>query len=149
MPATTANVYAVRDEFPLATLDAPVIARACREEAYPVYVTSQRGHLLQHLAALLADTETTAFIFDGAIESLYGAELLQLARTAGCDALARSVPPGERSKSLPQATALLEWLATSRLGRRDVIVNVGGGVVCDVGGWVASTYMRGVPYVNV
>jgi 3-dehydroquinate synthase len=35
------------------------------------------------------------------------------------------------------------------MGRRDVVVAFGGGVICDLGGWVASGYMRGLPYVNV
>jgi 3-dehydroquinate synthase len=59
------------------------------------------------------------------------------------------VPPGEGSKSLSRACALWDWLAGSELARRDVLVNFGGGVIADLGGWVASAYMRGLPYVNV
>jgi 3-dehydroquinate synthase len=44
---------------------------------------------------------------------------------------------------------LLDWLTGTLLTRRDVIVTFGGGVVIDMGGWVASSYMRGVPYVNL
>ena len=44
---------------------------------------------------------------------------------------------------------LWDWLADHDVARRDVIVNLGGGVVADLGGWVAGTYMRGLPYVNV
>jgi len=58
------------------------------------------------------------------------------------------VPAGERSKSLQTACRLLDRLAESDVGRRDVLLAVGGGVVTDVAGWVASTYMRGIPYVN-
>jgi 3-dehydroquinate synthase len=61
----------------------------------------------------------------------------------------RSVPAGEASKSIEQAIALWDWLARSDLARRDVVIAFGGGVVADLGGWVASGYMRGVPYVNV
>ena len=59
------------------------------------------------------------------------------------------MPAGERHKTLRQAFELLDWLTGTQLGRRDVIVTFGGGVVIDMGGWVASSYMRGVPYVNV
>jgi 3-dehydroquinate synthase len=59
------------------------------------------------------------------------------------------IPAGEKGKSLDQAVGLWNWLARGELGRRDVLVNLGGGVICDLGGWVASAYMRGVPYVNV
>jgi 3-dehydroquinate synthase len=63
--------------------------------------------------------------------------------------LARAVPGGETSKSLARAVELWDWLARSPIARRDAIVNLGGGVVCDLGGWVASGYMRGLPYVNL
>jgi 3-dehydroquinate synthase len=59
------------------------------------------------------------------------------------------VPAGEASKSLEQAVRLWGWLARSTLARRDVILALGGGVVADLGGWVASAYMRGIPYVNL
>jgi 3-dehydroquinate synthase len=60
-----------------------------------------------------------------------------------------AVPPGEGSKSLARACGLWDWLAGSRLARRDVLVNFGGGVIADLGGWVASAYMRGLPYLNL
>ena len=44
---------------------------------------------------------------------------------------------------------LWNWLAHTGLGRRDVVITFGGGVINDLGGWVASAYMRGVPYVNL
>ena len=59
------------------------------------------------------------------------------------------MPAGEPHKSLDQAFELLDWLTGTQLGRRDLIVNLGGGVVIDMGGWVACSYMRGVPYVNL
>jgi 3-dehydroquinate synthase len=59
------------------------------------------------------------------------------------------MPPGEPSKSVEKAVLLWEWLAASNIGRRDFIVNWGGGVVADLGGWVASAFMRGVGYINL
>jgi 3-dehydroquinate synthase len=60
-----------------------------------------------------------------------------------------SFPPGEASKSLRTACDMLDWLASTALARRDIVLAVGGGVVTDTAGWVASAYMRGVPYINV
>jgi 3-dehydroquinate synthase len=53
------------------------------------------------------------------------------------------------SKSLDEAVASWHWLAETDIARRDVLVAFGGGVIADLGGWVASAYMRGIPYVNV
>lgn len=59
------------------------------------------------------------------------------------------VPPGERSKTRARWAALLDWLVARRYGRDTVIVAVGGGVVGDLAGFVAATFLRGIPYVQV
>ena len=46
-------------------------------------------------------------------------------------------------------TELIDWLAQLGLARRDVVVALGGGMIMDTVGWVASAFMRGVPYINV
>jgi 3-dehydroquinate synthase len=90
-----------------------------------------------------------ALITDETVEALYAGPLLRGLRERSIDVLAATIPPGEASKSLDRACGLWDWLARSHIARRDVVVNLGGGVVCDLGGWVASAYMRGLPYVNV
>lgn len=59
------------------------------------------------------------------------------------------VPDGEAAKTLGQVEALCRGFARCGLGRRDVVVAVGGGVVTDLAGFAAAAYHRGVPYVNV
>ena len=56
---------------------------------------------------------------------------------------------GERAKSLAQAGELFAWLAGHRAERRDRVVALGGGVIGDLAGFVAATYLRGVPLVQV
>jgi 3-dehydroquinate synthase len=149
MATYTADAFVVRDRFPLARDEEPVTTRVRRDEACAVHVTDARGHLLQHLAAQIGDAATVAFIVDERVETLYGAELLRFARDCGSEVVACTVPSGEASKSLARAATLLDQLAASELARRDLVVCFGGGVVADLGGWVASSYMRGIPYVNV
>ena len=60
-----------------------------------------------------------------------------------------SVPPGESSKSLATAAQLFDQLAAARVERSDCIVTFGGGVVGDLGGFVAATWLRGIPFVHV
>jgi 3-dehydroquinate synthase len=59
------------------------------------------------------------------------------------------VPPGEESKSLEVAANLWSVLLEYGADRNSLIINVGGGVVCDLGAFIASTYKRGIPFVNV
>jgi 3-dehydroquinate synthase len=59
------------------------------------------------------------------------------------------VPAGESSKNLDAALSV--WQEMMRLGmtRNDLLVNLGGGMVSDLGGFVAATYLRGIPFLNV
>ena len=59
------------------------------------------------------------------------------------------MPEGEEAKSLPTMAAVHRQLATQEAHRDDVVVALGGGAVGDLGGFVAATYMRGVPFVQV
>jgi len=58
-------------------------------------------------------------------------------------------PSGEQSKSLRQVERLYDGLAEARIGRRDLIVTLGGGVAGDIGGFVAATWMRGIRFVQM
>ena len=58
-------------------------------------------------------------------------------------------PNGEHSKNMSTVTELLEFLAHETLGRSDLIVALGGGVVGDLAGFVASVYMRGVDFIQM
>lgn len=67
----------------------------------------------------------------------------------GLDAPALTVAAGESSKSLDQAEGLLERMAEAGLIRDSAVITLGGGMVGDLGGFVASVFMRGVPVIGV
>ncbi len=56
------------------------------------------------------------------------------------------VEPGEKSKDFAVMTKIWNWLLENGADRSSFIVGIGGGVVCDLAGFVASTYMRGIPF---
>jgi 3-dehydroquinate synthase len=140
--------FRVRDDIPLPRDTVTVTAHTHRSDAYTVYVVGGMRGLLERLGEVL-DCASVAVVTDETVHELYGARLVRGLQDAGVAPLVKAVPAGERSKSLGQAIALWGWLAGSDLARRDVIVAFGGGVIADLGGWVASGYMRGLPYVNV
>ena len=59
------------------------------------------------------------------------------------------MPDGEDAKTLRVYETLLHQLATQEAHRDDLVVALGGGAVGDLAGFVASTYMRGVPFIQV
>jgi 3-dehydroquinate synthase len=148
MTSTAPGPFRVRDSLPLPAAEATLIAGAERHEQYRIDVVPRVEDVLARAVEVL-DGRAVAVFVDETVEVLYGGTLLTGLRAAGHDPTVRTVPSGEASKSLDQALAAWHWLAESQLARRDVLLTVGGGVVTDLGGWVASAYMRGIPYVNL
>jgi 3-dehydroquinate synthase len=68
---------------------------------------------------------------------------------SGCVSLDKMVvPAGERSKSIDTAIRIWQYLAEKQYDRNTFLLNFGGGMVCDIGGFVASTYKRGIRFAN-
>lgn len=59
------------------------------------------------------------------------------------------IPAGEENKNINTVIHIWEMLGSSEAGRDALLINLGGGVVCDLGGFAASTYKRGISYINV
>jgi 3-dehydroquinate synthase len=93
--------------------------------------------------------ERCAVLTDRHVAAHYADRVVAALRAAGFDPVVISVTPGERSKSLAVACSIYGQLAKHRLERRSFLVALGGGVVGDLAGFVAATYLRGIPFVQV
>jgi len=85
-------------------------------------------------------------VTDHTVGDLYGCVVLDALRDLGIDAHEFRFPPGEASKSLETAEQLYEALAANRMDRDATIVALGGGVVSDLAGFAAATWMRGIRF---
>ena len=118
--------------------------------AYPVFVGW--GTLEQQLGQRLAESGFTGrahIICDTNVVHPYGRAAQRSLHAADIEMGLFTFPAGEASKSLETATVLYEWLAEHRVERGDVIIAVGGGVVGDLAGYVAATFLRGIRLVQV
>ncbi len=88
-------------------------------------------------------------ITDSNVKGLYAAGLEKSLAAAGFSVAVLEVPAGEAQKTLETAGKLYNRLAESFTERSTLILALGGGVIGDLAGFVAATYMRGVPYVQV
>jgi len=136
------------DSIGLPDAEETVEGRSARRDSYPIFVTSSLAEAVERLLELIGGRRV-AILTDSTVMELYGPTLVRALDAAGLEPEVAVVPAGEQHKTLEQACDLLDWLTGTRIARNDVIVNFGGGVVIDMGGWVASAYMRGVPYLNV
>jgi len=108
--------------------------------------------LLDRLGGLLRPVTAAvrcALVTDDAVGPLYGLRAADALRGAGFEPVVFTMPAGERSKSWSEAGRLMEGLSEARMGRDCVVVALGGGVVGDMAGFCAATYLRGVPVVQV
>ncbi len=90
-----------------------------------------------------------AVISDANVAPLFGEAALGSLRQSGFEPTLITVPAGETAKSLKTVQRCYDALAAQRIERKSFIVALGGGVVGDLAGFVAATYLRGIPFVQV
>jgi len=116
---------------------------------YPVYVGwGSLAQLGERMKA--ADLKDAAYVIsDSNVWPHYGREVEKTLAAAGFVTSSHVVPAGEASKHLTIAAKIYDWLVTQKAERGHPIVALGGGVVGDLAGFVAATYLRGIPLVQV
>ena len=108
--------------------------------------------LLTQLGAEVANVckvGTSAIISDSNVWPLYGEAAAASLLNAGYRVVHYAFPTGEESKNGDTYLAILNFLAENQITRADCIVALGGGVVGDIAGFAAATYLRGIAYIQV
>ena len=100
-----------------------------------------------HVRSIFRPGVRLAVVTDDTVDALHGAALE--AALCGIDHVKFVFPAGEASKNIHTYGALQEFLAEQQLTRRDGIIAFGGGVVGDLAGFAAATYLRGIPFIQV
>jgi 3-dehydroquinate synthase len=91
----------------------------------------------------------TIIVTDKIVEPLYGNVVLNSLSECKFDVRLVSMDPGEEQKSMAMAEELYESLFDHEMDRKSLIVALGGGVLGDLAGFVAATFMRGIPFVQI
>lgn len=117
--------------------------------SYPVFVGAKAINSLPARMRSQGLNGTAYIVTDSNVQQHYGGMVETVLRERDFATASYVVPAGEASKSLEVATGLYDWLMARRAERGHSIVAVGGGVVGDLAGFVAATYLRGMPLVQV
>lgn len=124
---------------------------ALAERSYDITIVAgaltQVGQIARH--ALGSKTSRVAIISNPIVHQHYGQVVARSLRQAGLATLTHLIADGERAKSLRTAERALAFLIANRFERSDGIIALGGGVVGDLAGFVAATYLRGVKYLQL
>ncbi|MGH7351059.1 MAG: 3-dehydroquinate synthase [Candidatus Methylomirabilales bacterium] len=119
------------------------------DRSYPIYIGA---HVLPEVGSLVRPCDLSgrgALITNPVVGQLYGQQVLSSFEERGIALTLLEVPDGEEFKSLTIAAALYEKLLPCGLDRRSPIVALGGGVIGDLAGYVAATFMRGLPLIQI
>ena len=88
-------------------------------------------------------------VADATVAALYAPFLIESLRAAGFEPEILTVPSGEASKSREHLARIHDWLIDRRAERAEAVMAFGGGVIGDLAGFAAATYLRGVPLIQV
>ncbi len=130
----------------LSSAAARILVRAGQGD-YPVLVGRGLFAELPELLEELVDAHRYALITDDNVARHHAESLASWLRDAGLDVTLLTFPPGEASKTRKSWSILTDEMFDAGLGRDTCVLAAGGGVTTDLGGFVAATFMRGVPLV--
>lgn len=108
--------------------------------------------LLRELGAQISSlgrVQKVCLVSETTVFPLYGATAVQSLENSGFQVISFVFPAGEESKNAQIYLQLLNVMAENKLSRSDLIVALGGGVVGDLAGFAAATYLRGIRFVQV
>jgi 3-dehydroquinate synthase len=117
--------------------------------SYDIHIGPKLLNSLGNRCQQLKLGQRCAVISDSNVAPLYSKSALSSLSQAGFEAIAISLPAGETAKNLKFVQQCYEQLAAHRLERKSFVVALGGGVIGDLAGFVAATYLRGLPFVQV
>jgi shikimate kinase/3-dehydroquinate synthase len=120
-----------------------------RTQSYLIFVGYGLLDKLGEKMKKAALSGTAKVISDENVFSLYGSKVEGILKHAGFAVNAFVVPPGEETKSTDYAIKIYDFLVEHRAERDDIIVALGGGMIGDLAGFVAATFLRGMPWIQV
>lgn len=118
----------------------------------PYDVLIERGLLSEAgmiLKETLGGTCKAAVLTDDTVDALYGSQVEYAFKHSGFEVCRFAMPHGEENKNLAVWGTMLDFLAQNQLTRSDVIVALGGGVVGDMAGFAAASYLRGIKFMQI
>jgi shikimate kinase/3-dehydroquinate synthase len=134
---------------PAAEMQEAACIVATAAESYPIFIgwnlLPELGRKMQNIGL----SGNVYIISDDGVFPLYGAQVADSLQRVGFVAHSFVVPQGEKSKSIEVAVKIYDWLVDHYAERGHVIIALGGGMVGDLAGFVAATFLRGMPLVQV
>lgn len=120
-----------------------------KKPCYDIVFSESFEQLKEELDKLNIAGRKVCIITDSHVKALYGDEVMEILNGHCVKNVLYSFPAGEENKTLNTVRDAYEFLIKEKFDRKDLLVALGGGVVGDVTGFIAATYLRGVDFVQI
>lgn len=120
-----------------------------KKPCYDIVFASDFSGLLEELQDLNIKERRAAIIADSNTASLYGEEVKNLLEGNCKNVILHSFPAGEEHKTLDTVREIYKTLIEEKYDRKDLLIALGGGVVGDITGYTAATYLRGIDFIQI
>ncbi|HBA69813.1 MAG TPA: 3-dehydroquinate synthase [Lachnospiraceae bacterium] len=120
-----------------------------KKPCYDIIFTRDFHSLAEELETLGIGERRICIITDSTVEKLYAEEILNIVKNKCKKAVMFSFPSGEAHKTLDTVKDIYTFLIKEEFDRKDLLIALGGGVVGDLTGFAAATYLRGIDFVQI
>jgi len=120
-----------------------------KERSYPIYIEEDSINRFGEFLEKHYNGRRIALITDSIVKNYYSAIVEKSIKDKGFDVSIIEIPPGEKFKTLSVLEYVYDRLIGKNFSRDSVVVSLGGGVVGDLAGYAASTFLRGIKFVQI
>ncbi len=118
------------------------------ERSYPIYITTDYSNLGKSMSLARLNGKL-ALITDNNVDKAQGEACIEALESSGLKVYKYVIEAGEKSKNLDTIREIYKFLIDNKFERNSVLMALGGGVVGDITGFVAATFLRGVNFVQI
>ncbi|MCR5101667.1 MAG: 3-dehydroquinate synthase [Butyrivibrio sp.] len=116
---------------------------------YDIIFTDNFGILGDKISELGFEGRKVCIVTDSNVKPLYANEVLNVIEPHCSFTCVYELPAGENNKNLDEISKVYEFLIENHFDRNDLLLALGGGVVGDMTGFIASTYLRGIAFIQI
>ncbi|MBR2403772.1 MAG: 3-dehydroquinate synthase [Lachnospiraceae bacterium] len=120
-----------------------------RKPCYDIVITKGFEELENELVTLDVTEKKLCIITDSKVGPIYSENLKQVLTSLASKVSVFTMPAGEAYKTLDTVKNIYEFLIHEKFGRKDMLIALGGGVVGDITGYVAATFLRGIDFIQI
>lgn len=120
-----------------------------KKPCYDIIFSQNFQDLTMELEVFHMEERRICIITDSTVEELYAAEVISLLKGNCKKVVVFAFPSGEASKTLDTVQKAYTFLIEEKFDRKDILIALGGGVVGDLTGFIAATYLRGIDFIQI